>query len=622
MPADDPTIYLSEGKKNLDVKNYEKAISQLTAAYEKLPVLGDYALLWRSKAHEGQGDIEKAIEDIRAVKEKYKDSPLIKNARVREIELSKKKNGPETIKLYEAFVNEYPSDIYMKYGYALLLKENNETERAKKIFREIFVSASPLSKGAFGELSSSDIKIEDLIKKAKNLNAAWLFAEAEKYFREAMQNDGSGQYKVELMEGLAYSLFRQKKYKEASELYKKLNNSYWLSRSLLRARDIEGFESRLQKFMESGDRRMAAVLTAYGTIKRRDGSSEAALKILSDALSKYPSERESVLWATGWTHYLSKDYKKASEIFSQLYESSGESRYLYWKNKCAEATGEPKVVKASPKPLQHRDFYGFLSMIKSGEESRAMSNESKYRLSLITPNSSLSFERADLLAMMGFKQEAAAELLNSSRKKPDLNELIYISHYLSRLGNYKMSINLISKMPYREELHELFYPLAFNTEIEEAAKKNNIDPILVLSVIREESRFDREARSIAGALGLMQLMPQTARKFDRHVKIALKNSNELYDPGTNILIGSYYLKHLIKTFNSIPVAIAAYNAGEEAVKEWLKKGSYGTIDEFIEDIPYDETRNYVKKVLTTYFEYMRASRDADMSSAQKYIGNL
>ncbi len=117
-------------------------------------------------------------------------------------------------------------------------------------------------------------------------------------------------------------------------------------------------------------------------------------------------------------------------------------------------------------------------------------------------------------------------------------------------------------------------------------------------------------------------MPSTAHKFDKHVKIALKNAGQLHDAKTNILIGSYYLKHLVKTFNSIPLAIAAYNAGEEAVREWLKKGSYTTVDEFIEDIPYDETRNYVKRVLTTYFEYMRASRDTDVYAAKKYIGNL
>ncbi|HCL80849.1 MAG TPA: hypothetical protein DHW81_01010 [Nitrospiraceae bacterium] len=158
--------------------------------------------------------------------------------------------------------------------------------------------------------------------------------------------------------------------------------------------------------------------------------------------------------------------------------------------------------------------------------------------------------------------------------------------------------------------------------MEEASGKNNIDPLLVLSVMREESRFDTEARSIAGALGLMQLMPATAQRLDRHVKLNIKHTAQLHDARTNILIGSYYLKQLLKTFNSAPAAIAAYNAGEDAVKEWLRKNTYSTIDEFIEDIPYDETRNYVKRVLTTYFEYMRAIKDTDISTVKKHIGAL
>lgn len=180
-----------------------------------------------------------------------------------------------------------------------------------------------------------------------------------------------------------------------------------------------------------------------------------------------------------------------------------------------------------------------------------------------------------------------------------------------------MSINLITKAPFSEELHELFYPLVYWPAVEEASKRNSIDPFLILSVMREESRFDPEARSIAGAVGLMQLMPHTAKRFRKQMDHAI----DLRDAGTNIIIGSCYLKHLLRTFGSIPVALAAYNAGEEAVKEWLKN-NYSKTDEFIEDIPYPETQNYVKKVLTSYFEYLRASDKADISEAQKIIGNL
>src|SRR5208337_3181219 len=154
-----------------------------------------------------------------------------------------------------------------------------------------------------------------------------------------------------------------------------------------------------------------------------------------------------------------------------------------------------------------------------------------------------------------------------------------------------------------------------------------LDPYLILSVMRQESSFEPQARSIAGAIGLMQLMPPTAGKCNKNAKGLLKNAGlpsniRLTDPRTNILLGSSYLKQLLRKFNSIPLAIASYNAGEDAVSNWLKNGKYRTIDEFIEDIPYPETKNYVKKVMTAYFEYLRSNRDGDVSIARAKIGDL
>jgi soluble lytic murein transglycosylase len=139
--------------------------------------------------------------------------------------------------------------------------------------------------------------------------------------------------------------------------------------------------------------------------------------------------------------------------------------------------------------------------------------------------------------------------------------------------------------------------------------------------MREESRFAPEARSVAGALGLLQLMPQTASRMSAHAHVSLKHSEDLYDIKTNVFIGTYYLKSLINHFDSVPLAIAAYNAGEEAVKDWLTAGRYKSADEFIEDIPYDETRNYVKKVITSYFEYMRQNGRKEVPSQLMKAGN-
>lgn len=624
-----PRQSLSEGKNLLDKGDYKNAIAHLTRAYENLPVMGDYALFWRAQAFKNIGNIDDAIADLKTIQSHYINSPLIKAIRLLEIELLREKNNRnEIINAYQNFINIYPSNFDVKYAFALYLYENNIKDRAKNLFKEIFLSASPLSKKAAEKLPAGEITTKDLILRGQNLNKAWFFEDAERCFREALiksQESGvKGQEKdselrTQILEGLAYSLFRQRRHKEASILYGKINEPFWLARSLLRARKIDAFESRLQEFLRSTDKRMASVLISYGTTLRRNGNIEGALNIFNEVISRFPSEREGAMWAIGWTHYLSGNYENALKIFSHLYSTYANSRYLYWKSKCEEKLGIAKPAKAlyGTRHVRHRDYYGYLSLLRDGQMLKTVERSQP----LILANRP-QIDRVDILSEIGLTREAISELLHMSRRNPSPDMVVNISSYLQRLGNYRMSVGIISRIPYAAELHEFHYPLAFLSEVEYAAQKNGIDPLLILAVMREESRFDPNARSIADARGLMQLMPQTARRIAGPANVSLGHLNQLYDPKTNVLLGAHYLRQLLDTFNSLPVALAAYNAGSHVVSDWLERGNYNTIDEFIEDIPFRETRNYVKRVLTTYFEYIRASENPDISEVRKYIGNL
>ncbi|RPI34703.1 MAG: lytic transglycosylase domain-containing protein, partial [Nitrospiraceae bacterium] len=146
---------------------------------------------------------------------------------------------------------------------------------------------------------------------------------------------------------------------------------------------------------------------------------------------------------------------------------------------------------------------------------------------------------------------------------------------------------------------------------------------VALSVMREESRFDCNAKSGAGAYGLMQLMPQTAYRLDRSLKLGINRPSQLTVARNNIHLGSFYLKSLFNEFHSLPHVLAAYNAGEQAVRTWQEQGNYRSVDEFIEDIPYAETRNYVKKVLTSYFQYKKLSSvDTEGDVVVSILGEL
>ncbi|TAN41660.1 MAG: lytic transglycosylase domain-containing protein [Nitrospirae bacterium] len=610
----DDALHLKNGRANLEKNNYDQAVSELTAALEKLPLLGDYALLWRASAFEGKDNIDAALSDISLLKDRHRDSPLLKAARAKEISLLKKKKDPKTAKAFQEYLSDYPSDTALKLQYADHLKQNGEKEHAKKLFLQIYIAAAGYSKNALESLSPSDITAEDLFKRCENLKKSWYFEESERCFKDVLQKDTAKKLNRDATDGLAYSLFRQKRYGEALKIYKENGNRYWRARTAFRTGDFETLSSDLNSLFKSGDNKAGQLVLAYAASKRRAGDSEGSLKLLNEALVYFPSMKEDTLWAKAWTYYRNKDCKNASEIFSQLHKSYGESKYLYWKNRCSEnqESGDPSKNQKA----RYRDFYAYLLDLKKNKKPEAIEKEA-----VKVAISSSASERIDTLTRLGFTNEATGELLHLSRKNPDSSILIYTSSYLAKLGSYKASVGLISKVPYNQDLHRLYYPLAYWQELEEEGRTNEIDPLLVLSVMREESRYDNEARSIAGALGLLQLMPQTAQRVGKSLKVSLKHNNDLYNPKTNIAIGSRYLKSLVQRFGSLPAAIAAYNAGEEAVSGWLKKGGYNGIDEFMEDIPYDETRNYVKRVLTTYFEYMRL-RDTDISAVSKNMGKL
>src|SRR5208282_125115 len=298
-----------------------------------------YALLWRSRAYDGNGNPDKALNDLRTLKEKYKESPLVKKARLREIEILNKKNDPSVGRLFEEMVKDNPSNMELKYAYAQYLKQNNYLKKAREIFREVFTSACPLSANASNQLSPSDITVGDLVKRGKTLNAAWQFEEAEKVLREALSQCNNNRSIDEITDSLAHSLFNQKRYPEAAALFKKIKNSLWRARSIFRAGDIDTFQAELPEFNKTSDKGMAEVMIAYGSMKRRQGNNDEAIKIFSSVLSRYPSAREDALWATGWTYYLSRDYKNASRLLSQLAETYGDPKYHYWSRKCRELLG-------------------------------------------------------------------------------------------------------------------------------------------------------------------------------------------------------------------------------------------------------------------------------------------
>ncbi|MEI6158108.1 MAG: lytic transglycosylase domain-containing protein, partial [Atribacterota bacterium] len=212
---------------------------------------------------------------------------------------------------------------------------------------------------------------------------------------------------------------------------------------------------------------------------------------------------------------------------------------------------------------------------------------------------------------------AEFELREFRRENPDSPDLLLeFSRFYASTKKYQQSIlhaiyfqtNQPDATQYRNVCKKV-YPIFFLKEIETWGKKYAVDPYLILSLIRTESTFAPEDVSTSGAIGLMQIMPATAlwmveTKKSEVVPLEQWDPQLLRQPEINLRLGVDYFGYLMKYFTGkLCPAICAYNGGPDRVKTWLQERKTDDFDVFIEEIPYLETKNYIKKVMTFYFHY-------------------
>ena len=159
---------------------------------------------------------------------------------------------------------------------------------------------------------------------------------------------------------------------------------------------------------------------------------------------------------------------------------------------------------------------------------------------------------------------------------------------------------------FKNKILKIIYPKTYQEIVSTYAKKYNVDENLVFAVIKAESNFDKDAISNRNAIGLMQIMEETAKEVANKYNIQVNSKNakeEILEVQNNINIGTKYLEILLEKYNNKEVAVAAYNAGIGTVDNWIEKGIIKADGSDIENIPYKETNNYVRKILRNYKIY-------------------
>ena len=288
-------------------------------------------------------------------------------------------------------------------------------------------------------------------------------------------------------------------------------------------------------------------------------------------------------------------------------EERNTERWLYWRARTLESMQRTDEANYLYQIISNsRNYYSFLAAERIGNNYKLTHRPLKNTESeLLKLQQIPGIARAQELFLLKRKGVARSEW-NYAIKKMKYEQLLIAAQVANQWDWKNRSITTLAKAKYWDEV-VLRFPLTHRENVEGLANQKGVNPAWAFAVIRQESAFVTDARSSSGALGLMQLMPKTARYVARKIGIKRPRKNDLINSDINIKLGVNYLKKLKHDFDGNTVlATAAYNAGPTRVNSWLPKNDSNiNTDLWIEMIPYNETRDYLKRVLTYTVIYER-----------------
>jgi soluble lytic murein transglycosylase len=355
-----------------------------------------------------------------------------------------------------------------------------------------------------------------------------------------------------------------------------------------------------------------------------------AIAVYRQIVKRFPNREVATvaLWRLGWLAWLRGDARAAAAEWRRVAEVSGGRGLrlpaLYWRGRALETQKDEagaealytKVLSEAP-----RSYYGMLAAQRVvGPAPAAMPREISAPELPANPSEALKtdprFARVDLLRRIGLVESAWEELEDVVETSVgDPVRLYGASSAYVREERYHLALRIVRRhfgalsasgnpaLP--RAFWEVIYPLGWRDDVADAAKRVGLDPFLVAAIVREESSYYPRAVSRAGARGLMQLMPATAKPMADLRGLPFEGGGLLDDPRANLEMGTVHLAGLLKEFSDPRLAIAAYNAGSRRVRDWWKARRTSDLEAFVEQIPYDETRTYVKRVMLSWSEYRR-----------------
>jgi soluble lytic murein transglycosylase len=394
-----------------------------------------------------------------------------------------------------------------------------------------------------------------------------------------------------------------------SELRQTAPTSLWLQQALLSAgnfyllkpdydKAIDAYRELQQRFPNAGRASYAHWKVAW--LSLRQGRTAEAKSGFEQQIGLYPTSAE-VPAALYWRARLAEEDKDTTMARAYYQKLSERFRNFYYGELARQRLHE---IKSDGDPAGDLPHYALLDRVPAINAGTNITTSDP-------PTDNLRYQKAHVLENGGLLDFAVQELKAAAAEEQGNDPGNWLAPETAKLyqdsGRYDGAIQVFKRAvpnyfavdlptlprPYWEAL----FPKPYWPELKKFSSQNALDPYLVASLIRQESEFNPGAVSRANALGLMQLLPKVGSAVAKQEKLRNFSSSQLFTPEVNLQLGTRYFREMVDKFGAFEYALAAYNAGTNRVDDWLGQGKYRDPQEFVESIPFTETREYVQAIL-------------------------
>ena len=626
--------------------DYAKAIEPLNRAKPLAGDLGDYVSYYLGMSYLQTGHQAEGMATLANFSTNYPDSLLARDAHLSYANgLLTEGRAAEAVSLLEKDRLPARSDIEFAVGKAYAAV--GQPVKAAEAFSNVYFNmpTSPDADAAYSELvklqGAPPTSTTQRKARAELLIKARRYADAASEFSQLAAH-ATPEQKPEAQLALADALHRAGRNREAKDQIVSLPGAspeqsahrlYILGEIAWATDDNATFYQTVDQLRQSASTSpwLEAALLSAANLHLVHHEYDQALDFYRELQQRFPngSKASYAHWKTAWLTLRQGRKEEAKKLLEEqisLYPGGNEANAaLYWRARLAEEDNQPQMAHAFYEKLsdRYRNYYyaelGRERMQKLPQVAdppgefplldRIPPLEHAEKITLSeAPTDSLHLQKAKLLGNGGLVDLAATEMQAAAKEDPGSWSLAETAQLFTDTGHYDRAIETmkrsvpsyfavdISMLP--REYWEALFPRPYWPELKKFSEKNGLDPYLVASLIRQESEFNPVAVSRANAVGLMQLLPKTGKVVARQERVKRYAASQLYTPAMNLQLGTRYFRGMVDKFGgSFEHALAAYNAGSDRVEEWMGQGPYRDSPEFVESIPFTETREYVQAII-------------------------